>query len=88
MKARLVTDIRAQDAQPGDIELRTHDDGQVGGYAYRCPGCGQEDWLPVDDGAIGWVQTGPTDAPTLRPSILHRPCGWHGYLTAGVFAPC
>lgn len=87
MKARLVTDIRAPDAQPGDIELRTMN-GQVGGYAYRCPGCGQEDWLNVDDGTHGWTQTGHTDAPTLWPSILHRPCGWHGYLTAGVFAPC
>lgn len=88
MKARLVIDIRAQGAQPGDIELRRYDDGQIGGYAYRCPGCGQEDWLPVDDGTIGWVQTGTPETPTLRPSILHRPCGWHGYLTTGVFAPC
>lgn len=88
MKARQVTDIRAKDAQPGDIELRKYPDGQVGGYAYRCPGRGQEDWLPVDDGTQGWVLTGSSDAPTLRPSILHRPCGWHGYLTAGEFEPC
>ena len=43
MKARLVGDIRAQDAKSGDIELRKYPDGSVGGYAYRCPGCGQED---------------------------------------------
>lgn len=88
MKSRLVTDIRAADAQPGDIELRTYPDGQIGGYAYRCPGCGQADWLPVDAGAHGWTLTGQTDVPTLHPSILHRPCGWHGYLTAGEFVPC
>ncbi len=88
MKARLVTDIRAAGAQPGDIELRAYPDGRIGGYAYRCPGCGQEDYLPVDSGAHGWALTGRTDEPTLRPSILHRPCGWHGYLTAGEFAPC
>ena len=85
MKARLVTDILAQDAQPGDIEFRAYPDGEVGGYAYRCLGCGQEDYLPVDDGTNGWTITGPTDAPTLHPSILHRPCGWHGYLEHGVW---
>ena len=88
MKARQVTDIRAQDAKPGDIEFRTYPDGSVGGYAYRCPGCGQEDWLPVYGDTRGWALTGSSDAPTLRPSILHRPCGWHGYLTAGEFAAC
>ena len=88
MKARLVTDIRAPDAKPGDIELRKYPDGQVGGYAYRCPWCGHEDYLPVDDGERGWALTGQEDAPTLQPSILHRPCGWHGYLTNGEFAPC
>lgn len=88
MKARLVVDIRAQDASPGDIELRRYPDGSVGGYAYRCPGCGQEDWLRVDDGTHGWTLGGLADAPTLRPSILHRTCGWHGYLTNGEFAPC
>lgn len=88
MKARLVTDIGAPDAQPGDIEFRAYPDGEPAGYAYRCPGCGQNDWLMVDDGWQGWVLTGSADAPTLRPSILHRPCGWHGYLTDGVFEPC
>lgn len=88
MKVRVVTDIRAQDAKPGDIELRKLPGGNVAGYAYRCPGCGQEDWLNVDDGTNGWALSGAIDAPTLRPSILHWPCGWHGYLTAGVFEPC
>jgi hypothetical protein len=88
MKARLVTDIRAQDSQPGDIELRKYPDGKVAGYAYRCLGCGKEDWLPVDDGTHGWTLSGQTDTPTLRPSILHLPCGWHGYLTDGVFSLC
>ena len=88
MKARLVIDIRAKDAQPGDIELRKYPDGQIGGYAYRCPQCGQEDWLNVDNGTQGWILTGPESTPTLRPSILHQVCKWHGYLTDGVFTPC
>ena len=83
MKARLVTDIRAPGAQPGDIEYRAMPDGEPGGYAYRCPGCGQEDWMHI--GSSGWTFTGSIQEPTLRPSILHRPCGWHGYLTAGEF---
>ena len=86
MKARLVTDIRADVAQPGDIEYRTYKDGTPGGYAYRCPGCGQECWLPLS-GSHAWTMTGTVESPTLQPSILHRPCGWHGYLTNGEFAP-
>ena len=85
MKARLVPDIRAEDTQPGDIEFRAYPDGTPGGYAYRCPGCGQEDYLPVDDGTHGWTLSGSNHAPTLQPSILHRPCCWHGYLIAGEF---
>lgn len=86
MKARLIPDIRAHDTQAGDIEFRAYPNGTPGGYAYRCPGCGQEDYLPIDDGKHGWTLQGGFDSPTLRPSILHRPCGWHGYLTAGEFA--
>lgn len=86
MKTRLVDDIRAAGAQPGDIELRGIN-GVPQGFAYRCPGCGEEDWLNIHS-ADGWEWNGSTDAPTLRPSILHRPCKWHGYLTAGEFVPC
>lgn len=36
-----------------------------------------------------WEWNGDTIKPTLRPSILsprdHGGCGWHGYLTNGVF---
>lgn len=86
MKARIVADIRAPDTKPGDIEYRAYPDGTPGGYAYRCPGCGQEDWLPIHP-SFGWNMAGSPDIPTLTPSILHRPCGWHGYLTNGEFLP-
>lgn len=88
IQARLVSDIRAQGTQPGDIEFRSYPDGRPAGYGYRCPGCGQEDWLKVDDGTHGWTWDGNVEKPTLRPSILHTPCKWHGYLTAGEFVPC
>jgi hypothetical protein len=87
MKARLVHDIRAPGGQPGDIEFRAPN-GEPMGFAYRCPGCGAQDWLDVGPLFSGWTWDGNADAPTLRPSILHRPCNWHGYLTAGEFAPC
>lgn len=88
MNTRLVQDIRGPDVQRGDIEHRALPDGTTAGYAYICPNCGREDWLNVDDGTWGWTMTGSIDAPTLRPSILHRPCGYHAYLTDGAFTPC
>lgn len=66
---------------------KRYEDGTPGGYAYRCPGCGSEDWLPLSR-SHAWTMTGTIESPTLWPSILHRPCGWHGYLTNGEFVPC
>lgn len=87
MKARLVPDIRGEGHQPGDIELRRYPDGEPGGYAYRCPGCGEDDWLDIHP-TNGWTWDGNVEQPTLHPSILHRPCQWHGHLVAGEFVAC
>ncbi|WP_430707685.1 DUF6527 family protein [Nitrobacter hamburgensis] len=63
--------------------------GEAAGYAFRCPWvCGLESWLPIDDGLRGWTWDGSRERPTLRPSVLHRSCGWHGYLTNGVWEIC
>lgn len=32
-----------------------------------------------------WEWNGSLDKPTLKPSIRSLECGWHGYLTDGVF---
>lgn len=88
MKARLVLHIRTTESRPGDIEFRKYPNEEPAGYAYRCPKCGHEDWLKIDDGMNGWVWNGNIDKPTLTPSILHTSCGWHGYLTDGVFIDC
>ena len=63
----------------------------VQGFAYKCAGCGEESYLPVNDlnkvaEKPQWNWDGNRELPTLTPSIFHRSsCGWHGYLTKGIF---
>jgi hypothetical protein len=63
--------------------------------AYNCPRTGK----PCGEIAIGhpdkpartpsWRFDGNVEAPTLTPSInCTGGCGWHGFLTAGVFKGC
>lgn len=92
VRARVVASVNAPDAAPGDVEVRTIN-GELYGYAYRCPGCGEADYLALaPSDPDGWrVTAGDALRPesvSLSPSILHRPCGWHGYLTSGVLSPC
>jgi hypothetical protein len=49
--------------------------------------------IPLDaypnDKVPRWHWDGNEDLPTLTPSILDKGgCGWHGFLTAGVFRSC
>ncbi len=56
------------------------------GYLIFCPGCGQAG--SARDGAKWSVTSGSLDdvtTLTLAPSIAKSCCGWHGYLTNGVF---
>jgi len=89
---RFVTDVWREECQPGDAEF--HDAKVEGalvkdaGITFRCPGCnhlGGVSFLPG-----GWKWDGNREAPTVTPSILHNKgvCGWHGYLTAGMFIAC
>lgn len=81
----------------GTVEVRQID-GVVWGYDFACPGCDSRSYLALSDDNPGprWnVTEGDPHKPetvTLSPSILHATerggCGWHGYLTAGVFRPC
>lgn len=87
MRAIIVDKIR-DSAIAGSIEPRNYE--QHRGVAYRCPGCNQECWLPVNgQGATnGWNATGDwPESITLSPSVLHRPCGWHGHLVSGEWVP-
>ena len=93
---RIVDDIDDDNTQPGDVEVR----GLTGayGYAYACAGCGSRSWLAIgaDNPSPRWIVTSGDfarpETVSLSPSILHSPqlggCGWHGYLTKGVFTPC
>ena len=64
---------------------------------FGCPGCGQFGAIPVGhpkpENSPSWdiVAGSPADATTLTlaPSIhCVGCCGWHGFLTAGVFRSC
>lgn len=83
MEARLVPDVDAPDTRPGDIEYRELG-GVAMGFAFRCPCCGGQSWLPVNC-PDGWEWDGNKEKPTLSPSIANRFCSYHGYLRAGIF---
>ena len=71
--ARLVEDIDAEgQCEPGCVQHIAN------GYFMACPGCAMQMVLPVG-GSRGWsVAAGDwTGTP--------KGCGWHGYLTGGVF---
>ncbi len=81
------------DTKPGEGKYGS-DDGRLSAILYRCPGCGEPvscDLKPTDR-KPSWEMTGTKEKPTLNPSIIHDKklggCGWHGYLTDGVFRPC
>lgn len=75
-------------ADPGAVDL--HGGGLL---ILACPGCGKVSGMTVGDpkpdngNGATWLMTG--DFPnglTLQPSInCVGCCGWHGYLTNGVF---
>jgi len=71
-------------------ELRRDRAGNVAGVAFKCPGCGSDSWVSVDEATWddAWHWDGNEAAPTLTPSLGQRCCPWHGYLTAGQFVPC
>lgn len=98
--ARTVDDLDVEgDGVPGCmLPLNAREDGgPCPGYLFACPGCGQHSALtlhPADPGTPRWRVIGGeatrAEGLTLAPSIHHAvaSCGWHGFLTNGVFVPC
>lgn len=61
------------------------------GLHFICPKCGHMGGMNFDTGdGHGWKWDGNLEKPTCTPSILHssKDCGWHVYLTNGVFVEC
>lgn len=87
--ARIFAVIESARDVPGAIEIRNIDNTYFG-LAFMCPcGCGAESYLPLQPSSEdGWTWDGNMEKPTLTPSVLQRGCGWHGYLTAGVWKTC
>lgn len=68
-------------APNGGLEFREIN-GEMMGIAYRCPHCGEEDWLELNQ-PTGWKWNGSRDKCSLTPSVKHRPCGYHAFLING-----
>jgi uncharacterized protein DUF6527 len=82
-----------RDIPPGSCEWVENQAGEIGAMNFVCPcGCGKTHSATLHlEGADGngWMWNGNREKPTLTPSIGCRtPCGWHGYLTDGVFRAC
>lgn len=84
------------DKEDGAAQWHRREDGEIQAIDYVCP-CGCKDWrsIPVQPhSGRGWTWDGNETVPTLTPSILHTissgsgNCGWHGFLTAGVWKTC
>ncbi len=83
--------------EPGSAGALPPDMETTGDHlAYCCPGCGVYGLLRAGDhqpapSPVWQITAGSRDDVTtlsLTPSILTACCGWHGYLTGGVFRPC
>lgn len=85
-------------AGPGAIFLwrfaeKIFEGGDVGHAMIKCPGCGREGGqhlrkpgTPHPPDRASWEISGLPDKPTLKPSVnCEGCCGWHGYLTDGVW---
>lgn len=82
--ARLVDSI-IDATVPGSFKLWTGIDNR--GMTFVCPcGCGGLGGVSFGDGRWSWNES--VEAPTVSPSIHQLNCGWHGWLTDGVFLEC
>lgn len=84
---------------PGEYQFMPNDSADyIAGIIFMCPcGCGEEGRIrfsnPSDpereENYPTWTWNGDKDNPSLTPSIDRKnTCGWHGYLTNGVFKGC
>lgn len=69
-------------------------DGRIANLILNCPGCGAPGSMAIRPTTPGeshpsWEMTGFPEAITLKPSInCVDCCGWHGWLTNGIYSKC
>ena len=79
--------MRDHEERPDGWCIRHYPNGDAGGIAFNCPGCGSDCYVPINV-EFGWKWNGDEQKPSLTPSLGQRCCGWHGYLTDGKFVQC
>ena len=91
VRARLVA---VRPSAPGEYDFPSRDQkGEPKRFRFVCPcGCGDLAIIGLTHGdgvnaGPHWTFDGDREKPTLTPSIHQLRCGWHGYLTAGIFRP-
>jgi hypothetical protein len=86
---RLVDDAFAT-REAGVFSFIPWADGEA--LAFRCPICGRYRSISLNQG--NWTWNGNREAPTCEPSIkairsgTYAQCGFHGYITDGVWTFC
>lgn len=82
--------------KPGQYNFYSAKDRDIAGMFYVCPcGCGAASTLDFrPHPSPSWNWNGDKDNPTLTPSVFRNKeifpgvCGWHGFLTKGVWISC
>jgi hypothetical protein len=90
--ATIVQQLKRGQGVAGAVQWVAAPNSKITHMKFVCPcGCGELDCIPVDQqpSEHGWTWNGDMNLPTLRPSLQRTGgCGWHGYLTDGIFKPC
>ncbi len=64
------------------------DGAEVGYVHFDCPHKPNHScYVPIRQGeqrGLSWNWDGNIQAPTIKPSIDCKQCGWHGFITKGV----
>jgi len=86
MRFREGTWVFHDDMKPGDMWRFGRPDGsesKISGYCFSCPCCNELHSFTDPP----WTITGSAEDNTLtvKPSLHNLTCGWHGFLTDGVF---
>lgn len=74
-----------RDTIGGHGHFTCNEDGLYTKLTFVCHKCGHLGGIHFEP--AGWTWNGSVEKSTCTPSILHE-CGWHRYLTDGIFVEC